>query len=128
MNNELSYFSVHHSPNKTCKFSCSCSGRNVVIFTSFLQMLHFRSDSFRCLVRIRYDFRTCILLSFKNPLRFLSIRIRPFYCLRRLTEQSPYALIPCFRERKHIFSLSAGIFSRTKAKITYELSCCRCRC
>ena len=66
--------------------------------------------------------------SFKNPFGFLSIRIRPFYCLRWLTEQSPHALVPRFRERKHIFSLATGIFSRTKAKITYELSCRRKSC
>ncbi len=128
MNYELSYFSVHHSPDKTCKLSCSSCGRNVVIFSTFFKMLHFCSDSFRYLICIRHNFRACILLPFKNPLGFLSVRIRPFYCLRRLTEQSPHALVPRFRERKHILSLSAGIFSRTKAKITYELSCRRKSC
>ena len=126
MNNELSYFSVHHSPDKTCKFSCSSCRRNVVIFSTFFKMLHFCSDSFCCLIRIRHDFRACILLPFKNPLGFLSVRIRPFYCFRWLSEQSPHALVPHFRERNHIFSLSAGILSRTKAKITYKL-CCRCK-
>ena len=98
-------------------------------FSTFFKMLHFCSDSFRCLICIRHNFRACILLSFKNPLGFLPVRICPFYCLRRLTEQSPHALVPRFRERKHIFSLSAGILSRTKAKITYELcrSCKSCK-
>ena len=128
MNYELSDFSVHHSPDKTCKFSCSSCGRNVVIFSTFFKMLHFCSDSFRCLICIRYNFRACILLSFKNPLGFLPVRIRPFYCFRWLTEQSPHALVPRFRQRKHILSLSAGILSRTKAKITYELSCRRKSC
>ena len=91
-------------------------------------MLHFCSDSFRCLIRIRHNFRACILLPFKNPLGFLSVRIRPFYCFRRLAKQRSDSAVSCLGERKHIFSLSAGIFSRTKAKITYELSCRRKSC
>ena len=91
-------------------------------------MLHFCSDSFCCLIRIRHNFRACILLPFKNPLGFLSVRIRPFYCFRRLAKQRSDSAVSCLGERKHIFSLSAGIFSRTKAKITYELSCRRKSC
>ena len=128
MNNELRYFSVHHSPDKTWKLSCSSCRRYVVIFSTLFKMPHLRSDSFRCLICIRHDFMACTLLLFKNPLGFLPVRIRPFYCLRWLTEQSLLALVPLFRERNHIFSLSAGILSSTKAKITYELSCRRKSC